>query len=191
MHSGVCHWLTKSCFNCGRKSHTIRDCKASLKRSRDHNNVSGKNNQKNIGRVFSLTAKDAANTSGTIIGTLSIGNRNATVLFDTGATHSFVSTSYAKNLCIAPTTLLYVFSIGSPVGVTMHVNTQYLDCVVRVDERDLFVDLLPIQMEDFDVILGMDWLERHKATIDCQGKRIIFRDLNSPDFEFRGSKPTV
>ena len=128
-------------------------------------------------------------TSGTITGTLSIGNKNATVLFDTGATHSFVSTSYAKNLCVAPTTLLSAFSIGSPMGVTMYVNTQYLDCVVRVDERDLFVDLLPIQMGDFDVILGMDWLERHRATIDCQGKRIIFGDSNSPDFEFRGSKP--
>ena len=189
MHSGACHWLTRSCYKCGQKGHTIRDCKATLKRSGDQNDAIGKNNQKNIWRKFSLTAKDAANTSGTITGTLSIGNRNAIVLFYICATHSFISTSYVKNIYVAPTILLSVFSIGSPMGVTMYVNTQYLDYVVRVDERDLFVDILPIQMGDFDVILGMDWLERQRATIDCLGKRIIFGDLNSPNFEFQGSKP--
>ena len=141
-------------------------------------------------RVFSITANDAANTSGTILGTLSIGNRNASSLFDTGATHSFVSTSYAKHLGIAPTALLSDFSVGTPIGVVMLVNTQYLDCVVIIGGRELLVDLLPIHMRDFDVILGLDWLERHKATIDCLMKRITFGDPNSPEFEFQGSKPS-
>ncbi|XP_074355926.1 uncharacterized protein LOC141695588 [Apium graveolens] len=115
---------------------------------------------------------------------------NAIILFDTGATHSFVSTSYAKHLDIASTALISDFSVGTPMGVTILVNSQYLDCVVRVDDRELLVDLLPIQMRDFDIILGMDWLERHKATIDCPGKRIFFGDSNSPEFVFQGSKPS-
>ncbi|WOH01704.1 hypothetical protein DCAR_0521089 [Daucus carota subsp. sativus] len=188
MHSGVCHWISRACFNCGRQGHTIKDCKAPLKKSGDQNNNNGKNEQKNSGRVFSLTAKDAANSSGTITGTLSIGNCDATVLFDTGATHSFVSTSYVKHLCIAPTTLLSEFSVANPMGLNMSVNVQYLECVVRIEDRELSVDLLPIPMRDFDVILGMDWLEQHKATIDCQRKKIIFGNPNSPEFEFQGSK---
>ncbi|XP_074328011.1 uncharacterized protein LOC141665924 [Apium graveolens] len=171
MHSGVCYWISRSCFNCGQKGHTIRDCKQPLKKSGDQNDQNRKNNQKTGGRVFSITAKDAANTPGTIIGTLSIGNGNATVLFDTGVTHSFVFTFYVKHLCIAPTTLSSEFSIGNPIGVNTYVNSRYHDCVVIVDDRKLFVDLLPILMQDFDAILGMDWLERHKATIDCQGKK--------------------
>ncbi|XP_074323035.1 uncharacterized protein LOC141659982 [Apium graveolens] len=190
MHSGVCYWITRSCFNCGQKGHTIRDCKQPLKKSGDQNDQNGRNNQKTSGRVFSIIAKDAANTPGTITGTLSIGNRNATVLFDTGATHSFVSTSYVKHLCIAPTTLSSEFSIGNPIGINTYVNSLYHDCVVIVDDRKLFVDLLPIPMQDFDVILGMDWLEWHKVTIDCQRKKIIFGDPNSPEFEFQGSTPS-
>ncbi|XP_063941268.1 uncharacterized protein LOC135149473 [Daucus carota subsp. sativus] len=188
MHSGVCHWIFRACFNCGRQGHTIKDCKAPLKKSGDQNNKDGKNEQKSSGRVFSLTAKDAANSSGTITGTLPIGNSNATVLFDTGATHTFVSTSYVKHLCIAPTTLLYGVSVANPMGLNMSVNVQYLECVVRLEDRELSVDLLPIPMRDFDVILGMDWLEQHKATIDCQQMKIIFGDPISPEFEFQGSK---
>ncbi|XP_074323609.1 uncharacterized protein LOC141660519 [Apium graveolens] len=143
MHSGVCYWITRSCFNCGQKGHIIRDYKQPLKKSRDQNDQNWRNNQKTGGRVFSITAKDAANTPGTITGTLLIGNRNATVLFDTGATHSFVSTSYVKHLCIAPTTLSSEFSVGNPIG-------------------------------------------QHKVTIDCQRKKIIFGNPNSPEFEFQG-----
>ncbi|XP_074355769.1 uncharacterized protein LOC141695421 [Apium graveolens] len=191
MHGGsTCYWATRACFNCGKKGHTIRDCQMPSKKPWDRKDQGEKSNQKTSGRVFSITAKDAASTPGTISGSLSVSNGNAIVLFDTGATHSFVSTSYAKHLDIASTALISDFSVGTPMGVTILVNSQYLDCVVRVDDRELLVDLLPIQMRDFDIILGMDWLERHKATIDCPGKTIIFGDSNSPEFVFQGSKPS-
>ncbi|XP_074347643.1 uncharacterized protein LOC141686508 [Apium graveolens] len=139
--------------------HTIRDCQMPPKKPWDRKDQGEKSNQKTSGRVFSITAKDAASTPGTISGSLSVGNGNAIVLFDTGATHSFVSTSYSKHLDIAYTALISDFSVGTPMGVTILVNSQYLDCVVKVDDRELLVDLLPIQMRDFDIILGMDWLE--------------------------------
>ncbi|XP_074337595.1 uncharacterized protein LOC141674792 [Apium graveolens] len=122
----------------------------------DRRDQGEKNNQKTFGRVFSITVKDAASTSSTISGSLFVGNGNAIVLFDTGSTHSFISTSYVKHLDIASTALISDFFVGTPIGVTILVNSQYLDCVVRVDDRELFVDLLPIQMRDFDIILGMD-----------------------------------
>ncbi|GKD38339.1 zinc finger, CCHC-type, retrotransposon gag domain protein, partial [Tanacetum coccineum] len=42
---------------------------------------------------------------------------------------------------------------------------------------------------DFDIILGMDWLTEHRATIDCYSKRVIFGDLNNPEFIYHGSRP--
>ncbi|KAL8114289.1 hypothetical protein AgCh_021224 [Apium graveolens] len=44
-------------------------------------------------------------------------------------------------------------------------------------------------MHDFDVILGMDWLSEHRATIDCQGKRVIFGDADKSEFVYQGSQP--
>ena len=64
MHSGVCHWISRACFNCGRQGHTIRDCKAPLKKPEEQNNTKGNDEQKGSGRVFSLTANDVANSSG-------------------------------------------------------------------------------------------------------------------------------
>ncbi|XP_017217043.2 uncharacterized protein LOC108194596 [Daucus carota subsp. sativus] len=63
MHSGVCHWISRACLNCGQ-GHTIRDCNAPLQKSGDQNNTNKKDEQKSSGRVFSLTANDAANLSG-------------------------------------------------------------------------------------------------------------------------------
>ncbi|GJW16928.1 putative reverse transcriptase domain-containing protein [Tanacetum coccineum] len=50
-------------------------------------------------------------------------------------------------------------------------------------------NLLPLKMSDFDIILGMDWLSEHRATIDCHSKRVIFGDLNNPEFIYHGSRP--
>nr|GFC69777.1 putative reverse transcriptase domain, aspartic peptidase domain protein [Tanacetum cinerariifolium] len=44
-------------------------------------------------------------------------------------------------------------------------------------------------MSDFDIILGMDWLTEHRATIDCHSKRVIFGNLNNPEFIYHGSRP--
>nr|XP_017250328.1 PREDICTED: uncharacterized protein LOC108220937 [Daucus carota subsp. sativus] len=88
MHNDVCHWISGACFNYDREDHAIRDCKAPLKKLGDPNNTTRMNELKIFGRVFSLTAEDAANSSCTITGTLPFGNSNATVLFDTGVTHS-------------------------------------------------------------------------------------------------------
>ncbi|XP_074328441.1 uncharacterized protein LOC141666349 [Apium graveolens] len=46
-----------------------------------------------------------------------------------------------------------------------------------------------MEMHDFDIILGMDWLSEHRATIDCQGKRVIFGDADKPEFVYQGSQP--
>ncbi|GJX47333.1 retrotransposon protein, putative, ty3-gypsy subclass [Tanacetum coccineum] len=50
-------------------------------------------------------------------------------------------------------------------------------------------NLLPLEMSDFDIILGMDWLTLHRAAIDCYTKRVIFGDLNNPEFIYHGSRP--
>ncbi|GJV64125.1 putative reverse transcriptase domain-containing protein [Tanacetum coccineum] len=44
-------------------------------------------------------------------------------------------------------------------------------------------------MFDFDVILGMDWLASHRATIDCYARTVIFGNVRQPEFVYHGSSP--
>lgn len=48
------------------------------------------------------------------------------------------------------------------------------------------VDLIQIRMADFDVILGMDWLSRNFAKIDCRTKRVEFQHPELGDFQYQG-----
>ncbi|GJW05949.1 putative reverse transcriptase domain-containing protein [Tanacetum coccineum] len=67
----------------------------------------------------------------------------------------------------------------------MLIDHEYVNCPLRFDDRIRPANLLPIHMFDFDVILGMDWLASHRATIDCYARTVIFdsHGCQSPNIE--------
>ncbi|RVW81511.1 Retrovirus-related Pol polyprotein from transposon 17.6 [Vitis vinifera] len=52
--------------------------------------------------------------------------------------------------------------------------------------KEMTVDLVLLDLQDFDVILGMDWLASYHASVDCFGKRVTFSIRGQPDFSFEG-----
>ncbi|GJQ97030.1 putative reverse transcriptase domain-containing protein [Tanacetum coccineum] len=141
------------------------------------------------GRVYATTRDQAAKTSGTITGILYIDDRTVFVLFDTGATHSIISTTFAKKLNMNPTPLIERVIISTPMKNHMLIDHEYVNCPLRFDDRIRPTNLLPIHMLDFDVILGMDWLASHRATIDCYARTVIFGNVRQPEFVYHGSSP--
>ncbi|GJR96002.1 putative reverse transcriptase domain-containing protein [Tanacetum coccineum] len=77
------------------------------------------------------------------------------------------------------TPLDFVLSISTPMGNNVVLGLEFRSCPLRFDDKIRFANLLPLEMSDFDIILGMDWLTEHRATIDCHTKRVIFGDLNN------------
>ena len=59
---------------------------------------------------------------------------------------------------------------------------------VVVSEREMSVDLVVLNMIDYDVILGMDFLSKYRATIDCKAKVVSFQPPGEEQFTFRGDK---
>ena len=57
-------------------------------------------------------------------------------------------------------------NVNTPVGENLRIDAVYLNCIVKVQGNELLVDLLLLEMVDFDVILGMDWLAKHNAIVD-------------------------
>nr|GEZ71266.1 putative reverse transcriptase domain, aspartic peptidase domain protein [Tanacetum cinerariifolium] len=78
---------------------------------------------------------------------------------------------------------------GGRYGNDGRYGNRDINCPLRVGDDIRFANLLPLEMSDFDIILGMDWLTEHRATIDCHSKRVIFGDLNNPEFIYHGSRP--
>jgi hypothetical protein len=82
--------------------------------------------------------------------------------------------------------LNYDLWVFTPSGEMLSAQRVYRYIVISINGRDLFVDLILLDMHDFDVILGMDWLSTHHAVVDCFAKRVIFRIPRQPKFYFEG-----
>ena len=87
---------------------------------------------------------------------LPVSNSAIRILIDPGATHSFVATSYIMHLGREPKQLDNPINVSTPMGENRRIDAVYLNCIVKVQGNELLVDLLPLEMVGFDVILGMD-----------------------------------
>ncbi|GJY11216.1 putative nucleotidyltransferase, ribonuclease H [Tanacetum coccineum] len=185
-HPGECRRAAGTCFKCGQAGHLQRDCKKNIGAS-----SSGHADKKPdaSGRVFALTQDQAANTSGTITGALFIFGRAVFVLFDTGATHSVISTKFASCFTMTPILLDHVLCISTPMKDSARITHVYRDLPLQFDDKIRSVNALPLDMCEFDIILGIDWLAAHRAMIDCHSRRVIFGDIHAPEFIYHGSLP--
>ncbi|GJW01250.1 reverse transcriptase domain-containing protein, partial [Tanacetum coccineum] len=186
-HPGVCYKATGGCFTCGSTQHKVKDCPQAKQKQNMPTDFARL--PPTTGRVYATTRDQAAKTSGTITGNLYIDDRTVFVLFDTGATHSIISTTFAKKLNMNPTPLIERVIISTPMKNHMLIDHEYVNCPLRFDDRIRPANLLPINMLDFDVILGMDWLASHRATIDCYARTVIFGNVHQPEFVYHGSSP--
>ena len=60
-------------------------------------------------------------------------------------------------------------------------NKVYRDCPIKIQEYEFLRDLIELSFREFDVILGMDWLSRHRAIVDCRMKRVTLRTPNDDE----------
>nr|GFC01729.1 hypothetical protein [Tanacetum cinerariifolium] len=185
-HPGECRRAVGTCFKYGQAGHLQKDCKKNTTAS-----TSGQADKKPgaSGRVFAVTEDHATKTSGTIIGTLFIYGHAVFVLFDTGATHSVISFVFASHVTTTPTLLDHVLCVSTPMQDSVRITHVYRDLSLQFDDKIRAINAFPLDMCEFDIILGMDWLTEHHATIDCRSYRVIFGDIHAPEFIYHGSLP--
>nr|GFB05021.1 hypothetical protein [Tanacetum cinerariifolium] len=135
------------------------------------------------GRVFAITEDHTTKTSGTITGTLFIYGHAVFVLFDTGATHSVISSAFASRVTTTPTLLDHVLCISTPMQDSVRITHVYRNLPLQFDDKIRVINELPLDMCKFDIIL------EHHATIDCRSYRVIFGDIHAPEFIYHGSLP--
>ncbi|XP_043805245.1 uncharacterized protein LOC122721475 [Manihot esculenta] len=139
-------------------------------------------------RVFAMTQQEARASPELVTGMLTIFNKDAYILIDPGSTHSFISQSFSKHANRELKPLDCGLAMSTPVGDSVVCEHVYRDCVVKLGDHELLVDLIPLCLQDLDVILGMDWLSRHHATIDCFEKSVVFNSPEGSKFTFFGER---
>ena len=103
-----------------------------------------------------------------------IFDHSAHVLINTGAQRSFISESFARHSNCDLVPLEEELLIRTPLGEDLVRKVVYRNCDLKIGEVKLEVDLIPLELHDFDAILGMDWLERHHAIVNCFKKTVMF-----------------
>ncbi|XP_027912622.1 uncharacterized protein LOC114172224 [Vigna unguiculata] len=126
------------------------------------------------GRVYALTGAEANRAGNLIFGSCMIDGRSLCVLYDSGATHSFVSESIVLELSLPAKELQYDLVVSTPASRTIRTSTVCARCRVEVEGRQYRVNLICLPLEGLDVILGMDWLSANHILIDCKEKRVMF-----------------
>nr|GFA27349.1 hypothetical protein [Tanacetum cinerariifolium] len=131
-HPGECRRAAGTCFKCGQAGHLQKDCKKNTTAS-----TSGQADKKPgaSSRVFAITEGHAANTPGTITGTLFIYGHAVFVLFDTGATHSVISSAFASRVTATPTLLDHVLCISTPMQDSVRINHVYRNLPLQFDDK--------------------------------------------------------
>ena len=96
----------------------------------------------------------------------------AKILFDSGASHLFIATSCVEELGLKVETLEKPLYVSSPLGTKVSVQWICRNCELEIFGILLTVDLRVMDMIEFDVILGMDWLTAHRVVIYCDRRRV-------------------
>ncbi|XP_070004218.1 uncharacterized protein [Nicotiana sylvestris] len=120
-------------------------------------------------------------------GIISICDRAASVLFDPGTTYSYVSSYFASYLIVPRDSLSVPVYVSMPVGDAIMVDCVYRYCVVVIEGLETSVDLLLLDMVDFDVILGIDWLSPYYTILDCHAKTVTLALTGLPRLEWKGT----
>ena len=138
------------------------------------------------GRVYTITAQAESADQPVIQGTFLLSRLWARVLFDFGASHSFIAASVVIELGLEEP--LYV---SSPLGIRARIGMICRGCEMEISGTLLTVDLRIMDMLEFDVILGMDWLTAYRVVIDCEHRRVTAYTQDGTRVVFQGDKHDI
>nr|GEX12512.1 reverse transcriptase domain-containing protein [Tanacetum cinerariifolium] len=158
------------CFECGAPWHFKRDC---LKlKNKDGGNVNAQGWVYAVGNAEKKRNASRDPDSDVVTGTFLLNNRYASILFDTGADRSFISTAFSSLIDIVPTPLGNSYDVELADGKIVGVDTIMRGYTLNFLNHPFNIDLMPIELGSFDVIIGMDWLRRCHAVIVCDEKLV-------------------
>ena len=122
---------------------------------------------------------------------ISVYDHDAYALVDPGATHSFISVPFTERHQIESHSIDGRMVVSVPNGDTMISERIVPGSRLVIQNKDFPADLIVLSIHDFDIILGMDWLSKHRATLDCYKKEVRLVRPEEPGVIFRGIRREI
>jgi hypothetical protein len=116
-----------------------------------------------------------------IIGMILVNDNNAIMLFDSGASHSFVPASFVQKYNL-PLSMLKNRMIVSSPGGDMH--ARHVCSKISILGVEFLANLIVLESKGIGVILGMDWLSKHNGVIDCAKKAVRLTPSSGKELEY-------
>ncbi|GJT34585.1 putative reverse transcriptase domain-containing protein [Tanacetum coccineum] len=150
-----------TCFEYRSQRYFKREC-PKLKNNNRGNQV-GIGNA--LAKVYAVGHAGINPDSNVVTGTFLLNNCYASILFESGADRSFVSTAFISLINITPTTLDHYYDVEIADGRIIGLNTIIQGFTLNFLNHLFNIDLMPVELGSFDVIISMDWLAKYQAII--------------------------
>ncbi|GJW58720.1 putative reverse transcriptase domain-containing protein [Tanacetum coccineum] len=200
-HTGPC---TGRCNNCNRMGHLSKNCRSKKPATRSnqlpvtvichacgekghYTNQCRKTNINAQGRAYMLRDKNAQQDPNVVTGMFLLNQHLVRVLFDSRADRSFISLSLASKLNIPSITIDTFYNIEMADGNLVSTNTVIKGCTLTLLNQPFEIDLMPIKLGSFDVVIGMDWLSKYHAKILCDEK-VVHIPIDGETLIIRGDR---
>nr|GEY30186.1 reverse transcriptase domain-containing protein [Tanacetum cinerariifolium] len=166
------------CYECGRLRHFRKDCPKLRNQNRGNQTRNKTGGNKVTERAYAIGGGGTNPDSNIVTGMFLLNNCYASMLFDSGADRSFVSTTFSALLDVATSTLDTSYAVELVDGRILETNIVLRGCTLGLLGHPFDIDLMPVELGSFEVIIGMDWLAKFHALIVCDEKVVRIPYVN-------------
>ncbi|KAG8496911.1 hypothetical protein CXB51_008092 [Gossypium anomalum] len=205
-HSGSCRFRDRSYFKYGSADHFIRDCPKLAEQNTDPSgrpsntvtrgrpprpaandsgnqigtkNTAVRSEARAPARAYAIRAREDASSPDVITGIFTLFDSDIIALIDHGSTHSYVCETLASSKTLPVESTEFVIRVSNPLGRHVLVDKVCKKCPLVIRGFYFLADLMMLPFDEFDVILGLDWLAAHDAVVNCKSKIIDLRCANN------------
>jgi hypothetical protein len=130
-----------------------------------------------------MTSEEAQQAPDIVLGMFLASSHPTTILFDSGASYPFISSSFVAKHSMPIATMKHTMLVSSPGG---EMRTKHICPAVSISIRgvDFPLNLILLDSKGIDIILGMDWLSKYDGAIQCARKAVKLTKTDGTSVEF-------